>query len=146
MTLYMFTKDEPDKSNCDPSCLKKWPPLLTNGNPVLGAGVDQSLVGSAPLPDGSRIVTYNKMPLYYWYKDLKPGDTDGQDVGNVWYVVAPDGRVIGLDAAPEAAAPVCCSLSYWAPATCGSGSGSTGSKPRRRVTFKSLPCPAPVRD
>ena len=95
MTLYMFTKDEPDKSNCAGDCLAKWPPLLTQGSPKLGDGVDDSLVGTATLADGSLIVTYNKMPLYYWVKDAKPGDTTGQGVGDVWYVVSPDGKVIG---------------------------------------------------
>jgi predicted lipoprotein with Yx(FWY)xxD motif len=94
MTLYIFTKDEPGKSNCDASCLKKWPPLLTQGNPTLGQGVDASLVGTATLADGSRIVTYKQMPLYYWYKDTKPGDTTGQDVGQVWYVVSPAGQAV----------------------------------------------------
>jgi predicted lipoprotein with Yx(FWY)xxD motif len=95
MTLYMYTKDEPDMSNCTGDCLTKWPPLLTQGSPTLGDGVDASLVGSTALADGSKIVTYNHMPLYYWYKDTKAGDTTGQGVGSVWYVVAPDGTVVG---------------------------------------------------
>ena len=94
MTLYIYTKDGPDQSNCTGSCLAKWPPLLTQGNPVVGAGVDASLVGTATLPDGSMIVTYNKMPLYYWANDSKPGDTTGQGVGSVWYVVSPDGKPV----------------------------------------------------
>ncbi len=77
MTLYMFTKDGPDQSNCNAECLAKWPPLLTQGNPTLGEGVDASLVGTASLPDGSKIVTYNKMPLYYWVKDTKAGRYHG---------------------------------------------------------------------
>ena len=84
----------PDKSNCDAACLAKWPPLLTQGTPELGEGVDASLVGSAKLADGSKIVTYNHMPLYYWVKDIKPGDTTGQDVGGVWYVVSPKGEKV----------------------------------------------------
>ena len=36
MTLYMFTKDEPNKSNCNADCLAKWPPLLTQGSPDAG--------------------------------------------------------------------------------------------------------------
>jgi predicted lipoprotein with Yx(FWY)xxD motif len=96
MTLYLFTKDEADKSNCNADCLAKWPPLLTQGSPVLGEGVDASLVGSAKLADGSMIVTYNHMPLYYWVKDLKPGDTTGQDVGGVWYVVSPKGEKVEI--------------------------------------------------
>jgi predicted lipoprotein with Yx(FWY)xxD motif len=96
MTLYIYTKDTPDQSNCTGACLVNWPPLLTKGSPVLGAGVDKSLVGSAALADGTRIVTYNKMPLYYWAKDTKPGDTTGQNVGKVWFVIGPDGKVIGM--------------------------------------------------
>ena len=105
MTLYMFTKDEPNQSNCNADCLAKWPPLLTQGSPNLGEGVDAALVGSATLPDGSKIVTYNKMPLYYWVKDTKPGDTTGQGVGSVWFVVSPDGKVISADASSSAPAP-----------------------------------------
>ena len=99
MTLYIFTKDEPDKVNCAGECLEKWPPLLTEGNPTLGEGVDAAMVGTADMPDGTKIVTYNHMPLYYWWKDAKPGDTDGQDVGEVWYVVSPAGEMIKTAAA-----------------------------------------------
>jgi predicted lipoprotein with Yx(FWY)xxD motif len=108
MTLYVFTKDEPNQSNCNSNCLAKWPPLLTQGNPKLGEGVDASLIGTASLADGSKIVTYNKMPLYYWYEDAKAGDTDGQGVGGVWFVISPDGKVVGneVPAAAPATAPI----------------------------------------
>jgi predicted lipoprotein with Yx(FWY)xxD motif len=91
MTLYMFTKDEADKSNCNAACLANWPALLTSGSPVAGAGVDASKLGSTATTDGRKIVTYNHFPLYYWVKDSKAGDTTGQNVGKVWFVVAPDG-------------------------------------------------------
>jgi predicted lipoprotein with Yx(FWY)xxD motif len=94
MTLYMFTRDTADQSNCSGDCLVAWPPLLTQGSPVLGPGVDDSLIGSAPLPDGTMIVTYNHMPLYYYYEDLNAGDVTGQGVGSVWYVVSPEGEII----------------------------------------------------
>jgi predicted lipoprotein with Yx(FWY)xxD motif len=95
MTLYMFTKDEANKSNCSDACLKAWPPLLTKTSATAaGEGVTNSLIGSATLADGSKIVTYNKMPLYYWAADTKPGDTTGQGVNDVWYVVSPDGKMI----------------------------------------------------
>lgn len=96
MTLYIFIVDGPDQSNCDASCLAKWPALLTQGNPSSGSGVDDALVGSATLADGSRIVTYNQMPLYYFVKDTKPGDIAGQGVGSVWYALSPDGKPVGL--------------------------------------------------
>jgi predicted lipoprotein with Yx(FWY)xxD motif len=107
MTLYIFTVDGPDQSNCDASCLVNWPPLLTQGNPSFGSGVDDSLVGSAALADGTKIVTFNHMPLYYFIKDAKPGDTTGQGVGSVWYTVSPDGKPVGLsDTSNPTSAPV----------------------------------------
>jgi hypothetical protein len=60
--------------------------------------MDASLVGTATLPDGSKIATYNKMPLYYWVKDTKPGDTTGEGVGSVWFVISPLGKVVPLPA------------------------------------------------
>jgi predicted lipoprotein with Yx(FWY)xxD motif len=94
MTLYIFTKDAADKSNCDAACLDKWPALVTNGSPNAGDGVDAAMLGSTALADGRKIVTYNHMPLYTWVKDAKPGDTTGQNVGTVWFVVAPDGKPV----------------------------------------------------
>ncbi len=101
MTLYIFTKDAPGKVNCSGDCLVKWPPLLTSDTPKAGTGVDQAMLGTAKLADGSMIVTYNNMPLYYWVNDMKPGDATGQNVGSVWFVIAPDGKII--DKAPAAA-------------------------------------------
>ena len=95
MTLYIYTRDTTDKSNCTGDCLVSWPPLLTQGSPILGPGVDDSKIGSTLMADGTRIVTYNHMPLYYWVKDTQPGDTTGQGVGGVWYVIDPDGDIIG---------------------------------------------------
>src|SRR4030043_444730 len=64
-TLYMFTKDAPDTSNCDATCLTNWPPLVSSGTPKAGTGVDASLIGLATLANGEKIVTYDHMPLYY---------------------------------------------------------------------------------
>jgi predicted lipoprotein with Yx(FWY)xxD motif len=99
MTLYLFTKDEPGTSNCYDNCAVNWPPLLTEGEPVAGAGLDASLLGTTQRTDGTTQVTYNGWPLYYYFKDKQPGDTTGQEVGGVWFVVAPSGK-----AGPEAAA------------------------------------------
>jgi predicted lipoprotein with Yx(FWY)xxD motif len=94
MTLYMFKKDVPDQSNCTGNCLKAWPPLLSQAATKAGDGVDASLLGTASMPDGTMIVTYNHMPLYYFAKDTKPGDVNGQGVNSVWFVVSPDGKPV----------------------------------------------------
>jgi predicted lipoprotein with Yx(FWY)xxD motif len=96
MTVYIFTTDVPDKSNCVDKCLAAWPPLLTLGKPVLGAGVDAAMVGKVQLADGTWIVTYNHMPLYYFIKDKAAGDVLGQKVAGTWFVIGPDGKAIGM--------------------------------------------------
>jgi predicted lipoprotein with Yx(FWY)xxD motif len=88
MTLYMFTKDEPNVSNCYADCATAWPPVMSADAPTGPNDVTAGL-GLTPRKDGSQQVTYNGMPLYYWFKDANPGDTTGQDVGGVWYVVNP---------------------------------------------------------
>lgn len=88
MTLYMFTKDTPGVSNCYDQCAVNWPPLLVGFTPTAVDGVKGKL-GTTTRKDGSMQVTYNDMPLYYWIKDAKVGDTTGQNVGGVWFVVNP---------------------------------------------------------
>ena len=57
-----------------------------------GDGVDGTLAVSAR-DDGSMQATYRGRPLYYWQGDTAPGDTNGQDVGNVWFVAMVDGSM-----------------------------------------------------
>ncbi|MGE5641389.1 MAG: hypothetical protein ACM3Y8_00125 [Byssovorax cruenta] len=94
MTLYLFTKDTPNTSNCYDKCATAWPPLLTTGEPAAGEGVDASLLGTTKRTDGTVQVTYNGWPLYYYQKDKAPGDIVGQDVGDVWFVVSPAGEQV----------------------------------------------------
>jgi predicted lipoprotein with Yx(FWY)xxD motif len=94
MTLYMFTKDTKDTSNCYDKCAQAWPPLLQGATPTVKDGVDASLLGTTTRKDGSIQVTYAGMPLYYYFKDKAAGDVTGQKNNDVWYVVAPDGTVI----------------------------------------------------
>ena len=88
MTLYMFTKDTAGVSNCAGGCLTAWPPLVATGNLAAGPGVTGKL-GFITRADGTKQVTYNDMPLYYWASDMKPGDMTGQGVGGVWFMVPP---------------------------------------------------------
>ena len=39
-------------------------------------------------------VTYNGHPLYYFSGDQAPGDTNGQGIGDIWFVVSPAGDAI----------------------------------------------------
>jgi predicted lipoprotein with Yx(FWY)xxD motif len=93
--LYVFTKDTDNTSTCYDQCATAWPAVLTKNAATAGAGVDASLFGTTTRKDGTMQVTYKKMPLYYYAKDMAAGDTKGQAVGKVWYIVSPAGDVIG---------------------------------------------------
>jgi predicted lipoprotein with Yx(FWY)xxD motif/uncharacterized cupredoxin-like copper-binding protein len=88
MTLYLFTKDEPGVSNCYDQCEENWPVFTAEEPLTLPEGVPGELT-LIERTDGSTQVAYNGWPLYYWVKDQAPGDTTGQGVGDVWYVVSP---------------------------------------------------------
>jgi predicted lipoprotein with Yx(FWY)xxD motif len=92
-TLYVFLADEGGASTCYDDCATTWPPLEGDGEPT-GDGVDASLLGTTERDDGTTQVTLDGQPLYYFADDAAPGDTNGQAIGDVWYVVAPDGSTI----------------------------------------------------
>lgn len=86
MTLYIFTTDTKNVSNCYDECAKAWPPFLVQGQP-------QNLNGKFGVitrRDNTRQLTYDGKALYYYVKDKKPGDTYGQNVENKWFVVNPN--------------------------------------------------------
>ncbi len=90
MTLYLFKKDAPGKSVCVAAggCLEKWPVFFVEKiEPA--AGIDAANLGAITRDDGKKQVTYKGLPLYYFFKDKAAGDTLGQGVNNVWFVVAP---------------------------------------------------------
>lgn len=101
-TLYMFAKDTKDTSVCYDTCATNWPPLLADKIDAKD-GVDATLIGYTKRTDGKMQVTYNGMPLYYFAKDAKPGDTAGQNVGGTWFVLTADGKAIKPVASDTAA-------------------------------------------
>ncbi len=100
-TLYMFTKDTKGVSNCSGGCASAWPPLV--GTPALGDGVGAEDVSSITRADGTKQVTFYGFPLYTFKGDAKPGDTNGQGEGGVWYVV--DSSGIPVQTAAPTTAP-----------------------------------------
>jgi predicted lipoprotein with Yx(FWY)xxD motif len=91
-TIYLYTPDEQGESTCYDACAEAWP--VVGELATVGAGLDESLLGSITRTDGVVQATYNDWPLYYFASDTGPGDTAGQGVGDVWYVVDATGSVI----------------------------------------------------
>jgi predicted lipoprotein with Yx(FWY)xxD motif len=95
-SLYMFAPDRYNVSVCDGQCLTAWPPVMMPAGSSLSdvdlsGGLRKSKLGYALREDGSRQLTYNGWALYYWFRDTKAGDVNGQWVGSVWWVLSEEG-------------------------------------------------------
>lgn len=87
-TLYWFKKDSPNQSVCAGPCIEKWP-IYYREKVAPPEGIPDSDFATINRPDGKPQTTFRGYALYYWFKDTNPGDTSGQGVGNVWYVIDP---------------------------------------------------------
>ncbi|SEO83826.1 hypothetical protein [Mucilaginibacter sp. OK283] len=104
-SLYFFSKDVSGASVCVDGCATTWPVFYKAGL-TIGAGLTSSDFGVIDRPDGSKQSTYKGWPLYYYSKDLKAGDTNGDKVANLWAIAKADytimfgnAQLIGLDKA-----------------------------------------------
>lgn len=93
-TLYGFTVDTEGVSACYDDCEQAWPPLVASGEVTAGAGIDASLITTVDRTDGTKQVKYGDWPLYYFASDSAAGDTNGQGINDVWFVVDAAGALI----------------------------------------------------
>ena len=93
MTIYFFANDTEGTSNCEDDCLANWPAVEAEDNPTAGDGVTAEL-GTIERSDGTRQLTVNGFPAYYFAADAAAGDVNGQGVGGVWWVFGADGEHI----------------------------------------------------
>jgi predicted lipoprotein with Yx(FWY)xxD motif len=93
MTLYLNTQDTATASSCTGSCAATWPPLTSGGSTKAGSGVQSAQLGTLMVGDTDQI-TYYGHPLYTYSGDTGPGETNGQGVGGVWYVVSTKGTPV----------------------------------------------------
>ncbi|MEO6732613.1 MAG: hypothetical protein ABIN01_15440 [Ferruginibacter sp.] len=93
-TLYYFANDANGQSNCTGGCLTAWPVFYpdiattTFGSGLLGADFNTITTGA-----GVKQTTYKGWPLYYYAPggvQEAAGKTDGEGVGNIWFVAKPD--------------------------------------------------------
>lgn len=99
-TLYVFTNDTDGESVCYDQCAQAWP-AVPSDTPI-GSELDAAMFGSATRDDGSGQLTVNGMPLYWFQSDLEAGETNGQGVNGVWFVVDAAGQLVeGADAGSQ---------------------------------------------
>jgi predicted lipoprotein with Yx(FWY)xxD motif len=93
-TLYGFTNDKDGVPTCYEGCKPAWPPLLAEGAITVGAGLTASDFTTVDRTDSGKQVKVGDWPLYRFAQDTAPGDTKGQGVGGIWFVVGQDGELI----------------------------------------------------
>jgi predicted lipoprotein with Yx(FWY)xxD motif len=87
-TLYWFKMDNPGASTCAGPCVEKWP-LYYREAVAPPQGIAATEFGTLTRADGKKQTTFRGYPLYYWAGDAKAGDTSGQGVKDVWFVIDP---------------------------------------------------------
>jgi len=114
-TLYLFAADEPNRSTLSRAGLAVWPAFTSSATPRATGGADAARIGTITGPDGSRQVTYNGHPLYYYVGDRHPGSVSGQRLnqfGALWYVLSPSGSAVTRVASSPAPAAAPAGSSY----------------------------------
>lgn len=95
--VYLFMADSTGKSACNGACAAAWPPVIAASQPTATGSAQATDLGTITRSDGTKQVTYDGHPLYYFQGDTGPGTDKGQGLngfGALWYLVAPSGSSI----------------------------------------------------
>jgi predicted lipoprotein with Yx(FWY)xxD motif len=95
--IYLFMADSTGKSACDGACAAAWPPVIATAQPTATGSAQASGLSTITRSDGTKQVTYDGHPLYYFQGDTGPGTDKGQGLDNFgakWWLVAPTGSSI----------------------------------------------------
>jgi predicted lipoprotein with Yx(FWY)xxD motif len=116
--VYLWVKDTGDMSQCSGACAGAWPPVTTTGTVTAAGSAKPSDLGMITRSDGTKQVTYDGHPLYYFAGDSGAGMASGQgsdSFGAKWWLVAPSGS------------DVTASVSSFTASASGAGSASSGT-------------------
>jgi predicted lipoprotein with Yx(FWY)xxD motif len=92
--VYLWSKDGNGMSACTGACTGAWPEVTTTGQVTASGGAKSSDLGTITRPDGTKQVTYDGHPLYFFAGDSGPGMASGQGndgFGAKWWLVSPSG-------------------------------------------------------
>ena len=76
--VYLWVKDTGSTSNCTGACAGAWPPVMATGTVTAAGSAKSSDLSTTARSDGSKQVTYDGHPLYYFVGDSGPGTATGQ--------------------------------------------------------------------
>ena len=88
LTLYYYTEDKPGsgKSACTGGCATAWPALKAPVRAPAGVKLPGK-IGMITRADGTRQVTINGYPIYYYAEDMAPGQAKGNGEEGKWHVI-----------------------------------------------------------
>ena len=92
--VYVWAKDTKDMSACTGACASAWPPVPATGTVTAALSAVSSDLGTITRSDGTKQVTYDGHPLYYFAGDSDSGQANGQGsdaFGAKWWLVTPAG-------------------------------------------------------
>lgn len=92
--VYLWTKDSDGMSACSGACAGAWPPVTTTGTVTASGEAKSSDLSTITRSDGTKQVTYDGHPLYFFSGDSGPGMASGQGndgFGAKWWLVSPSG-------------------------------------------------------
>jgi predicted lipoprotein with Yx(FWY)xxD motif len=120
--VYLWVKDTGGMSACSGACAGAWPPVTAAGTVTAAGSAKAAGLGTITRSDGTKQVTYDGHPLYFFSGDTGSGTASGQgssSFGAKWWLVAPAGT------------DVTAAVGSFTPSgtSGGSGSGSTPSAP-----------------
>ncbi len=95
--IYLWVADSHDKSVCSGACAQAWPPVTVKSMPTASGGAVSSDLGTISRSNGTKQVTYQGHPLYYFVGDTHSGTIAGQGnngFGAKWWLVTPKGMAI----------------------------------------------------
>jgi predicted lipoprotein with Yx(FWY)xxD motif len=95
--VYLWVADTGDASTCSGGCASAWPPVTVSGAVTAAGAAKSADLGTITRSDGTKQVTYDKHPLYYFEGDSGPGTATGQgsdSFGAKWWLVTPAGSDI----------------------------------------------------
>ena len=87
-TLYYTVSDRPNYSNLPDETLTSWPVFYVP-DILVPASLNAANFGLYTRDNGVKQTTYRGFPLYYFFQDFKVGDTFGNKLGGVWFVIDP---------------------------------------------------------
>ena len=91
--LYVDDSTDPPRSTCTGGCVADWPIVPATTRLSSGPGLSAKL-GVLVRPGGARQLTLAGNPLYYFAGDQRPGDTRGEGIGGVWFLLEPSGEAL----------------------------------------------------